>query len=216
MQMAHDVGYWDPDIIPEDWHMFLKCHYACSGQVEVEPIYLPTGNDAVRSGSIWQSFVQAFEQHKRHAWGASDIPFAVREMLAHDEMGWRRRTRRVVALSANHLLWTTHWFLLSIGWWAPWAIGRLTGQPADVDALHVAARIALALCLLPYITMIVVDARLRPPRPAWWRRRHRTIAFLMWFALPVTSFAFSTVPALVAQTRLMLGRRLEYRVTEKV
>jgi hypothetical protein len=23
MRMAHDVGYWDRDVIPEDWHMFL-------------------------------------------------------------------------------------------------------------------------------------------------------------------------------------------------
>jgi hypothetical protein len=37
----------------------------------------------------------------------------------------------------------------------------------------------------------------------------------MWFCLPATSFLTSTLPALDAQTRLMLGKRLEYRVTEK-
>src|SRR6185437_2811240 len=46
-KMADDVGYWDPDVIPEDWHMFLKCFYAFQGEVDVEPIFLPTGNDAV-------------------------------------------------------------------------------------------------------------------------------------------------------------------------
>jgi hypothetical protein len=215
MQMAEDVGYWDADIIPEDWHMFLKCYYTFSGKVEVDSIYLPTGNDAVRAGTTWRSFVEAYQQHKRHAWGASDIPFAVRQMLAHREMGWWRRTRRVVALSSNHLLWSTHWFLLSLGWWAPWALGRLTGVETEVGGLHLAARVLLTLCLVPYITMIIVDARLRPAKPAAWTRRNELVAAVMWLLLPITSFVFSTVPALVAQTRLMLGRRLEYRVTEK-
>jgi hypothetical protein len=36
-----------------------------------------------------------------------------------------------------------------------------------------------------------------------------------WFLLPISSLLFSTFPALDAQTRLALGKRLEYRVTEK-
>jgi hypothetical protein len=215
LQMADDVGYWDTDVIPEDWHMFLKCFFTFSGAVEVEPIYLPTGNDAVRASSTWRSFVEAYQQHKRHAWGASDIPYAIREMLAHKEMTWRRRLRRVVALSSNHLLWTTHWFLLSLGWWAPWVAGRLVGLDTDVYGLHLAARVVLTLCFIPYAVMIAVDALLRPPKPASWSRPKDIADYLVWFALPATSFIFSTIPALVAQTRLMVGRRLEYRVTEK-
>jgi len=34
--------------------------------------------------------------------------------------------------------------------------------------------------------------------------------------VPVIGFVFSNLPALEAQTRLMTGRYLEYRVTEKV
>ena len=49
MRMAHDVGYWDTDIIPEDWHMFLKCFYNLGGNVDVEPIHLPVGNDGALS-----------------------------------------------------------------------------------------------------------------------------------------------------------------------
>ena len=243
LQMADDVGYWDPDVIPEDWHMFLKCFFTFSGAVEVEPIYLPTGNDAVRADTTWRSFVEAFQQHKRHAWGASDIPYAVREALAHTEIPRRRRARRVIALTANHLLWTTHWFLLSFGWGAPWValwiLHRLFGGGDGVDPLQfllgggwimrwmlggevevnwlqAAGGLALWACVIPYVAMILIDSRLRPAKPAWWRRRHGIVATIMWAALPFTSLVFSTVPALVAQTRLMLGRRLEYRVTEKV
>ncbi len=216
LRMAHEVGYWDPDVIPEDWHMFLKCYYAFRGRVDVEPIYLPTGNDAVRAGGLWRTFVEAYHQKKRHAWGASDIPYAIRQMLAHREMPPWRRVRRVIALWANHLLWSTNWFLLTLGWWLPIAVRRLAGLDVDVSHLHALARLSLTACLLPYVAAILIAARFRPPTPSWWRLRHRVVALLMWAALPVTSLFFGALPALEAQTRLMLGKRLEYRCTAKV
>ena len=215
LQLAHDVGYWDPDVIPEDWHMFLKCFYITSGEVEVEPILLPTGNDAVHAGGWWRSTVMAYIQHKRHAWGASDIPYAIRQSLAHAEISPRKRIRRIVALSSNHLLWATHWFILSVGWLLPLALAHLFGAGAEYDTLHWMARWILTLCLIPYVVMILIDARLRPPKPADWTVWQSIVAFAMWFCLPITSLISSTVPALDAQTRLMLGKRLEYRVTDK-
>ena len=215
LQLAHQSGYWDPDVIPEDWHMFLKCFFATSGRVEVEPIFLPTGNDAVHAGGWWRSGVMAYVQHKRHAWGASDIPYAVRHSLAHREMGVRRRLRRVMALSSNHLLWSTHWFILSVGWVLPLALANLLGTSGQYESLHLLARWMLTVCLVPYIVMIQIDAKLRPPKPHTWTGWQGALAFVMWFCLPVTSFLTSTLPALDAQTRLMLGKRLEYRVTEK-
>lgn len=214
LQLAHEVGYWDPDVIPEDWHMYLKCFYACAGAVQVEPIFLPTGNDAVHAGGWWPSIKMTYIQHKRHAWGASDIPYAIRQSLLHNEIGVRRRLRRLVALSSNHLLWATHWFLLSVGWLVPMLVANLLGV-GSYDTLHWLARMVLTVCLVPYLAMILIDARLRPSKPETWSRRQSLLAFAMWFCLPITSFITSTIPALDAQTRLMLGKRLEYRVTDK-
>jgi hypothetical protein len=156
-----------------------------------------------------------YVQHKRHAWGASDIPYAIRHSLAHREMSLKRRLRRVVALSSNHLLWATHWFILSVGWILPIGLAHLFGTNSEYATLHWFARITLTLCLIPYVVMIAIDARLRPPKPANWTPFKSVLNFAMWFCLPVTSFITSTVPALDAQTRLMLGKRLEYRVTDK-
>ena len=215
LQLAHEAGYWDPDVIPEDWHMFLKCFYACSGRVEVEPIFLPTGNDAVHAGGWWRSTAMTYNQHKRHAWGASDIAYAVRQSLAHREIPLRRRLRRFVALASNHLLWSTHWFFLSVGWLLPIALAHAFGTDSAHATLHWYARCILTFCLPPYLALLLIDARLRPPKPEGWTAWQSVVAFLMWFCLTVTSFITSTLPALEAQTRLMLGKRLEYRVTTK-
>ena len=63
--------------------------------------------------------------------------------------------------------------------------------------------------------LIQVDRRLcpKPEVWAWWRRRW---ADAQLFLYPIAGLALSVIPALEAQTRLMFGAYLEYRVTEKV
>ena len=215
MRMADDVGYWDADVIPEDWHMFLKCFYAFKGDVVVEPIFLPTSNDAVHSGSYSGSLKMAYIQHKRHAWGSCDIPYAIMQGFAHPEIPARRKGRRLIALMGNHLIWSTHWFILSLGWIMPQMIARLFGHGHSPFWLPATARVLLWLCLLPYVSMFVLDRRVRPPKPASWRTWQTVADVAWWILLPITSFVFSTLPALEAQTRLAIGKRLEYRVTDK-
>jgi hypothetical protein len=215
LRMADEVGYWDTNVIPEDWHMFLKCFFAFSGKIEVEAIYLPTGNDGVKAKTYTRSLQMAYIQHKRHAWGACDIPYTVKQCIAHSEMPFRRKARRLVALSSNHLIWSTHWFILTLGWLVPLALADLLGLKLLPMWLPTTARILLSLCAAPYVVMIFIDARLRPPRPSSWNLWKSGTAFLYWWLLPITSLAFSTAPALESQTRLLLGKRLEYRVTEK-
>jgi hypothetical protein len=215
LKMAEDAGYWDTDVIPEDWHMFLKCFFTFSGHVEVEPIFLPTGNDGVKSSTYWRSLKMAYIQHKRHAWGAADVPYAIRQAMAHTEVPFRRKARRIVALASNHLIWSTHWFLLTLGWLLPLTLADLFGLKLLPEWLPTLARVVLSLCAAPYVVMILIDGRLRPAKPKTWDAAHSAISFLFWWLLPITSLLFSTVPALESQTRLMLGKRLEYRVTEK-
>ena len=42
------------------------------------------------------------------------------------------------------------------------------------------------------------------------------LLFVQWYFLPIISFLFSSLPALEAHTRMLLGKKLEYKVTEKV
>ena len=42
------------------------------------------------------------------------------------------------------------------------------------------------------------------------------LLFIQWYFLPVISFVFSSLPALEAHMRLLVGRKIEYKVTEKI
>ncbi|HEY7465915.1 MAG TPA: hypothetical protein VIB47_04415, partial [Dehalococcoidia bacterium] len=70
--------------------------------------------------------------------------------------------------------------------------------------------------LVPFLILIVMDYQMRPPAPVSLTRRHRLLGHLCWLAISPITFYSSAMPALDAQIRLMLGKRMEYRVTEKV
>src|SRR5688500_6837727 len=44
-RMLHEVDYWDEEVIPEDWHIYLKCSFALGDRVHVVPMYVAVGND---------------------------------------------------------------------------------------------------------------------------------------------------------------------------
>lgn len=222
MRMCHDVGYWDVDVVPEDWHMFLKCFFEFEGEPNVQPILLPVGNDGVRAHSYRRTFWEHYQQARRHAWGCSDIPYAIKQFAAHPEIPFLRRLRRTWSLTENHVLWSSQWFLI-------------TGVAANMSAaswggflgLHPFARHnipnwfldashwILMPSVIPLIVMIVLDMMMRPKRPPGWRLWLYPVQFAQWMLMaPITLF-FTALPALDAQIRLALGRRLEYKVTEK-
>ena len=72
----------------------------------------------------------------------------------------------------------------------------------------------LTITLLNTLMLIQVDRRLspKPSTWSWWRRRWADVQL---FLYPIVGLALSVIPALEAQTRLMFGAYLEYRVTEK-
>jgi hypothetical protein len=58
---------------------------------------------------------------------------------------------------------------------------------------------------------------LLPPRPAKYSRKKYIYMFLQWFLVPITAPFLGAMPAIDAQTRIMLGKYFgEFWVTEKV
>jgi hypothetical protein len=230
MRMAYDVGYWDADIIPEDWHMFLKCFYQLSGEVDVEPMFLPLGNDGALSTTPLRTYVNHYLQVRRWGWGASDVPYAVMQAIRHPEIPLRRRFLRFWYFFDNHISWSTQWFFLTLGGMVPlfsnllidahltpdfFYLQNLTGWTFFPDWMTVTSLI-MTPCLIPFFILILLDYRLRPPAPAKLSPVYRFVSHGWWLATSPITFLCSALPALDAQVRLMLGKRMEYRVTEKL
>eukprot|EP00930_Biecheleria_cincta_P050540 TRINITY_DN3571_c1_g2_i1.p1 TRINITY_DN3571_c1_g2~~TRINITY_DN3571_c1_g2_i1.p1 ORF type:complete len:822 (-),score=126.35 TRINITY_DN3571_c1_g2_i1:53-2518(-) len=76
MDLARQVGGWDPEWIAEDYHMGIKCFIMTLGQSSVEPVLLATTNYVPEElGSWWGTCHARWTQAKRHALGFSDMAY---------------------------------------------------------------------------------------------------------------------------------------------
>jgi hypothetical protein len=74
----------------------------------------------------------------------------------------------------------------------------------------------LTICLIFLAIVLFIDYRQRPPRPKEVSRLRALLIPLEFILMPISGFIFTALPGLDAHTRLMLGKYIEYRVTEKV
>lgn len=215
-QTAVKAGYWDADVIPEDYHLFFKVYFTYGQKVHTVGLFLPVIVDAAESTGFFRTFVNQYEQLKRWAWGVSDIPFVIRGIVFHHEIPLTDRVWRLILLLEQHIFWPANWFLLTLGSTLPPLV-----NPAFARTVlgHNLARLSsgiLTLSAIFLIVVLIIDWRIKPPRPKEFAAWKLPFLYLQWFTLPVISFFLSALPGLDAHTRLMLGKRLEYRVTEKV
>ncbi len=218
LSTCHAVGYWDVDVIPEDSRMFFKVFFTLGHEeeVRVEPIYLPVLADAAEGPDFWSTVASHYRQTRRWAWGVSDVPYVVRKAFERRAVPLWARLRRVTFYVEEHVCWPTHWFLLTIGanlvaYFSPAALQ----VPSTVLLMGVSAWL-LTLCLPSLAVIVILDRRLRPPSPepqTWW---DHLVNVCIWLFLPVVGLILTTLPALDAHTRLMLGKYLHYQVTEKL
>ena len=213
---AKEVGFWSVDVIPEDYHMFFKTYFAKGAKVKVIPIFLPIMVQAALSTSFIKTLKNQYEQQKRWAWGVSDLPEVIKGYITHPEIPFWDRTFRLLNLLESHLVWPTNWFILTLGSVIPPLINPYFARTALGHNLSQISSLILTLCIVFLLVIIYLDSKMKPPRPANFSKWRIPFLYIQWIALPVVSFFLSALPGLDAHTRLMLGKRLEYRVTEKV
>ncbi|HEY3524184.1 MAG TPA: glycosyltransferase family 2 protein [Candidatus Limnocylindrales bacterium] len=220
LQTVHDVDYWATDAIPEDSRFYWKSFFRFGGEFRAVPLFIPMYGDAVRAKSYPRTLIEQYMQIRRWAWGVTDIPFYIRNAIEHHEIPRGQRIRRLVDLWLDHINWAIAPFVILFGSNLPLLISTWIGNrdfaysPLGQNLpLYATWLLTGAFCCL--VVLVYVEDRIAPPRPATWGPVQHLTAWLQWLFLPVVGLFFSNLPALDAQTRLMTGRYLEYRVTPK-
>ncbi len=215
LKLMDEVGYWDADVIPEDYRMFFKTYFATKGQVEVDPIFLPVYADAAESTSFFKTFDNTYQQVKRWAWGASDDAYFLKAYFKDDQAPFWDKTLRVLKVLEDHFLWPVNWFVVTLGATLPPLLNPEFSRTIIGKTLPQVASAILTASLLGLVIVVFVDMKARPgfkALPLW----KKVLSPFEMILLPVVGFFFSALPGLEAHTRLMMGRYIEYRVTEKV
>ncbi len=215
--LLEKADFWDVDVVAEDWHFFFKAFFSHKGQVSLEPIYLPLFADAAEGTTYWGSLKAQYRQNRRWAWGVTDISYAIKEF-------WEKREKislvnfffRFIRTLEQHLLWPSYWWLITLGAILPPLINPAFRFTALGFYLPRISGFILTICAIFIISVVIIDWLLKPPRPTYFKKSFLPFTILQYILMPITSFLFGALPGMDAHTRLILGKRLEYEVTEKV
>lgn len=215
LRTVHEVDYWATDAIPEDSRFYWKSFFRFSGEFRAIPLFMPIYGDAVRARSYPRSLIEQYTQIRRWAWGVTDIPYYIRNAFIHSEIPRMTRIGRLVELWLDHLNWAIAPFVIIFGSNLPLILNPAFAETTLGQNLPLYASWLLTGAFACLVVLMYVEERIAPPRPAEWGAIRNVVSRVQWLLLPVVGLIFSNLPALDAQTRLMAGRYLEYKVTEK-
>ncbi len=215
-KLLDSVGYWDADKIPEDWGIFFKSFYKSGGNVEVEPIFLPLWADAAQSTTFWKTLGNQYQQIKRWAWGVSDDPWIIKSYFLTRDIPFWDKTMRLIQAIWSHFLWPVNWFTITIGLSIPSLLNPVFARTALGYTVPKLSSFILTISLAFLLVTIVIDNIQKPKRPKHFSFFRFILTPFEFILMPVVGFFLSAVPGLDAHTRLMLGKYMEYKVTEKV
>lgn len=210
------VNFWDVNIIPEDWHIWLQAFFKFGEKVKTIPLYTLIQADAVLTKSLLNTLKNRYLQERRWAWGASDIPYAIKKFFETPHIPFLIKLRKLLFLIETHLLWSTSFFILTLSASIPPLINPVFKRTVMGFLLPKLSSAILTITSLFIIFILYFDYKMRLKVGVKTKVSHLPLLFIQWYFLPLISFLFSSLPALDAHTHLLIGKKLEYKVTEKV
>lgn len=214
-KLLKKIDYWDTDVIPEDYRIFFKAFFKTSGKVSVAPIFLKTSMDSPKSSSYLRSLLSKYHQERRWSWGISDDAVYLKWWLIVKEAPFFKKTYLVWNVLLDHILWPVNWYIITISANLIVFLNPEFSRTSLGYSLPRMSGFILTLCLVALLVLIYVDFDMRSKKYASVSKLRQFIFPLEFILMPISGFFLSSLPALISHLQLILGKRLEYRVTEK-
>lgn len=211
-----DVGFWERDIVTEDSRIFLQCLLHYDGDYSVTPIYVPVSMDTVLADTYRQSVVNLYKQQRRWAWGVEHFPYLVNRFWGNKKFPLKKKIYYIWTLMEGMFTWATAPLLIfMLGYLPLWLAPEALRSSVVYQNTPHTLQMLMTLSMLGVFASAIVSFGLLPPRPSHKRRRAKVMMFLQWALVPFTFVIFGAIPAIDAQTRLMLGKHMGFNITEK-
>ena len=214
--MLKQINFWDINIIPKDWHIFFQAFFAFGEKVKTIPLFTIVNGDAVYSGGTMKTFVNRYEQERRWAWGVTDVGYVLKRFFQTPHINFWQKLKKIIFIIETHLFWPVSFFILTISASIPPLINPSFKKTVLGLLLPKLSALILTLSSVMLILYIYLDIKLRQKVNMKTSVSNLPLLIIQWYLLPVVSFFFSSLPALDAHTRILLRKKLEYKVTEKV
>ena len=209
-----DIGLWIPDKVNDDNGFYWKAYFHFNGNYRVIPHFLPISADAVQDTTLLKTFQNQYLQIKRWAYGVEHIPFIVKQYFSKDFDFWDK-TDRVLFKIWGDLKWGFLAIFVTFGsLFIPLVNPTYRASVLSVN-LPIVSSWILTITFFALFATIYVHEKTAPKRPPSWSLFKKTWSYLQWLLIPLILITISSLPAIDAQTSLMFGKKLEFRVTNK-
>ena len=212
-----EIGFWHTHIVSEDSRIFWQCYIHYRGDWRTEPLFYPVSMDANVAPTFRKTMLHIYKQQRRWAWGSENLAYIFTNFIKYRREIPRKAYWTFMNIEAYHTWATSSFILLFMGWLPLWLGGDAFqtqlisyNLPKIVGNVMLYANIGIA-------TSAIFSILLLPSKPDWFKPKHYILYLLEWILTPVLLILFSALPAIDAQTRLMLGGkfRLGFWVTPK-
>jgi hypothetical protein len=215
MQSMLNVGLWIPDKVNDDSGFYWKAYYHFNGNYKVLPHYMPITADAVLDTTLPKTFQNQYLQLKRWAYGVEHVPFIVRKYFEKSNLDFWDKTDKLIFILWSYMKWGTLALFISFGGLLiPIVNPQFHLSVVSYNLTQISSWI-LTAAFVGLFTTIIVHEKTAPPRPKNWGILTKLLSYIQWALVPIILVSIATIPAIDAQTSLMFGRYLEFRVTRK-
>jgi hypothetical protein len=216
MRLIDEVGYWDTDVIADELHMFIKCFFRRGGDFEIGRMFLPFSGYAVTGDNFIDACKNRYSQSLRHAWGAKEVGYTMAQMVERPDVDFGRGLKILLRVAHDNIMAGAGWVILTFGGQLPILLYPSLLHTGFQSIAFVALQVALVIVAILGIVFWAIDIRIRPPRPRPWTAREVLITLLSFPLLPFMTLIFLSLPVIDAQTRLMLGIPIRFKVARKI
>lgn len=213
-KMLLDVGFWEKDMVSEDSRIFLQGLIHYHGDYRVTPIFLPVSMDAVTGDTYVDSLKALYKQQRRWAWGVEHFPYMVTKFWQDKKMPLRIKIKYLLNHMEGMYTWATAPLLIFILGYLPLYLSK-EASSVLIAATPFTLEWIMRLAMIGVLVSGILGMAMLPPRPKQVKPHTWLVMLLQWILMPITFVLFGALPAIEAQTRLMIGKYLGFNVTKK-
>jgi hypothetical protein len=222
LNVLYSVGFWEKELIGEDFMLFTKCLVHYKGEFKVHPFFGVFEGDAVIGGDLLEEVVGQYKQLQRWAWGGVEaFPYMFRRFFIDSvgsKISTRYRLRWIYLLFTNHFFWSSSPLLFSVGMFLPTLLGGSDFRQQPIAFSLATFSQYFSIISFIYIVAFGYISYTYLARNANGGRSPSLVqSFMIFLQFIISPFLFGLmgIPALDAQIRGITGNYLGYWVTPK-
>lgn len=201
-----DVGFWETNLVSEDSRIFFQCLNYYNGNWRTVPLFYPVYMDAVWGKNFWEAVKNLYKQQRRWAWGVENFVYLARDLKNNKKLPLNKKIFWLFTVFEGFYSWSTSSFIIFLFGILPNILGNETFKssllsynlPRYTGIMLNLSTIGIIISAI--LTLVIISYKFKDIK------RWQYIYYLLeWIFMPLVFIVFSALPALEAQTRLMIG-----------